>query len=89
MVEEIDPKTGLKIRKSTELRNSTAQEYQEAMIKRVEELSKGKDPIKSTSENLIVKSISSLLDLKIKLDDMLGENKDKIHKAFENILLTF
>ncbi len=88
-METIDPETGLKIRKATELRNTTAQQYQDAMMKRVEQLGKKGDPVKSNAENMIVKTLSGLLDFKIKLDDMLGDNKDKIHKAFENLLLTF
>ncbi|MFX1397772.1 MAG: hypothetical protein ACFFAS_12110 [Promethearchaeota archaeon] len=88
-MEEIDPTTGLKIRKLTELRNTTAQQYQDAMMKRVNELNKQDNVIKHTSENVIVKTLSTILDLKIRLDDMLGENKNKIHKVVENLLLSF
>ena len=38
MAEEIDPKTGLKIRKITELKANAAEEYQDAMMHRVKEL---------------------------------------------------
>ena len=38
MTEEIDPKTGLKVRKITELKANAAEEYQDAMMHRVKEL---------------------------------------------------
>ncbi|MFX1275039.1 MAG: hypothetical protein ACFFAT_08350 [Promethearchaeota archaeon] len=86
---EIDPKTGMKIRKLTELRSSAAEEYQEAMMKRVKELHIQENKVKDVAENTIVRSLSTLLDLKLKVDEMLGDNKEKIQKAIENILLAF
>ena len=89
MAEEIDPKTGFKVRKLTELRNTAAQEYQDVMMKRVDELAVKDDKIKGTIENVIIKGLGTLLDVKIKIDEMLGDNKDKAHSFLENILLTF
>ena len=87
---EIDPETGMKLRKATELKSTAAGEYQDAMMKRVKELhSKDENQIKSTTENVIVKSLATLLDLKLKVDEMLGDNKEKFQKTIENILLAF
>ncbi len=86
---EIDPKTGMKIRKITELKSSTAEEYQEVMMKRVKELHAEDNKVKVVAEGTIIKSLSALLNLKLKVDEMLGDNKDKIQKTIENILLTF
>ncbi len=87
-MEEIDPETGLKIRKLTELKQSAAAEYQESMLKRVEHFSQQRDTtFNSFVENTVVGGLKFLLDLKIKLDDMLGENKDKVYDAVEKLLL--
>jgi len=89
MAEEIDPETGLKIRKLTELRNTAAKEYQDVMMKRVDELAVEKDKVAGTLENIVIKGLSTILDVKIKVDEMLGENKEKLWKITENILLAF
>jgi len=89
MGEEIDPETGLKIRKLTELRNTAGQENQEAMMKRVEELAIQDNKYQGQIENLVIKGLSTLLDIKIKVDEMLGDNKEKLWKITENLLLTF
>jgi len=87
-MEEIDPETGLKIRKLTELKQSAAGEYQESMLKRVEHFSKQRDStFNSFVENTIVGGLKFLLDLKIKVDDILGENKDKVYEAVDKLLL--
>ena len=86
---EIDPKTGLKVRKLTELRSTAAEEYQQAMMGRVDELYVQKDKVKDVSENIVVKGLSTLLDIKLKVDEMLGDNKDKVQKVLENLLLAF
>ena len=85
---ENDPDTGLKIRKLTELKQNAAQEYQESMLKRVEHFNQKRDSsFNSFVENTIVGGLKFLLDLKVKVDDMLGENKDKVYDAFEKLLL--
>ena len=86
---EIDPETGLKVRKLTELRSTAAEEYQDAMMKRVDELYVQRDKVKDVSENIIVKGLSTLLNLKLKVDEMLGDNKTKVQKVIENLLLAF
>ena len=89
MAEEIDPKTGLKVRKMTEFRNTAAKEYQDVMMKRVDELAVEKNKVAGTLENIVIKGLSTILDVKIKVDEMLGDNKDKLWKVMENVLLAF
>ena len=38
-------------------------------------------------ENVVVRGLSSILDLKIKVDEMLGENKGKVQDFLEKIIL--
>jgi hypothetical protein len=89
VAEEIDPKTGLKLRKLTELKNTAAKDMQDAMMKRVDELAVKDNKVKGQVENIIIKGLSALLDVKIKVDEMLGSNKDKLWKITENLLLAF
>ncbi len=91
MSEHVDPKTGMKIRTLTELRATAGKEYQDAMLQRVDHFQKKGDSIfNNRVENIIVKGLSGLLDLKVKIDDMLGEDlKLKVHNAIEKLLLTF
>jgi len=91
MSEYTDPKTGMKIRQLTELKSTAAKEYQEAMLQRVEFFAnKGDSIFNNRVENFIVKGLSKLLDLKVKVDEMLGEElKLKVHSAIEKVLLTF
>jgi hypothetical protein len=89
VAEEIDPKTGLKLRKLTELKNTAAKDMQDAMMKRVDELAVKDNKVKGQVENVIIKGLSALLDVKIKIDEMLGPNKDKLWKITENLLLAF
>jgi len=91
MSEYTDPKTGMKLRTLTELKPTAAKEYQEAMLQRVDHFAKKGDSIfNNRLENLIVKGLSGILDLKVKIDDMLGEDlKLKVHGVIEKILLTF
>lgn len=86
---EIDPETGLKVRKLAEFRSTAAQEYQDVMMKRVKELHVQDNKVKDVTENIIVKGLSALLDIKLKVDEMLGDNKEKVHKVLENVLLAF
>jgi len=85
---EIDPDTGLKIRKLTELKPTAAEEYQESMVNRVDYFSKQRDStFNSFVENTIVNSLKILLDLKVKVDEMLGDNKEKVHDMIDKLLL--
>ncbi len=88
MAEEINA-DGLKVRKLTELRSTAGAENQDAMMKRVADLAVEDNKYQGQVENLIIKGLSTLLDVKIKVDDMLGDNKEKVWKALENILLAF
>jgi hypothetical protein len=89
--EIIENKDGVKIRKLTELRTNSGKEYEEVMLKRVEYFAK-KNAEKSVFNNLIqntvVKSLSTILDLKVKADKAIGEdNIKKFNKAVEELLL--
>lgn len=88
--EYVDPETGLKLRKLTSLRKSAAKEYEEAMLKRVDyfaEKHAENSIFNNFLENTLVKGLSSLLEVKTKVDDMLGENKEKMHEVIEKVLL--
>lgn len=84
-------KDGLKLRKLAELRTSTAKEYQEAMLGRVEYFKQKnleKSQFNSFMQNTVVKGISTILDLKVMVDKALGEeNLKKVHDVIENLLL--
>jgi len=85
---EIDPDSGLKIRKLTELKPTAAEEYQESMLKRVDHFSQQKDStFNNFIENTIVNSLKVLLDLKVKVDEALGDNKQKVYDIVEKLLL--
>lgn len=91
MAEEIDPKTGMKIRKLTELKATAAKDYQTAMLNRVEYFANKKDSIfNNVIENAVVKTMSVILDAKVKLDSMIKEEtRNKIYDAVEKLLLMF
>lgn len=92
MPEEIvEDKNGMKIRKLAELRTSTAKDYEDAMLKRVEEFKdvKGdKSGFNNMLQNTFFKALSTALDLKVQVDKALGEdNLKKLRKAIDDILL--
>ncbi len=79
-----------RVSKLTKLSQTAAQEYQNAMIDRVDYFSKeySKDSIfNNFLENTVVKGLGSFLDMKVKVDEMLGENKEKVQNFLENIIL--
>ncbi len=85
-----DPKTGLKIRKLTELKPTAAKEYQDAMLNRINYFSnQGKSSIFNNQlENAVVQGVSALLNLKVKLDEALDEKKrNALHSTIEKLLL--
>ncbi len=89
--EYIEDKDGKKIRKLVELKTSTAKEYEQIMLDRVEEF-KNKNAEKSIFNNFIqntlVTGVGTLLNLKVKVDEALGEdNLKKVHEAVDKILL--
>lgn len=83
--------TQQKFRTLTELKPSTAKEYQDAIIKRVDYFAKtGTSTFNNTIENTIVKGANLFLNAKDKIDAMLGDEvMDKVHSAIEKILLLF
>jgi len=85
----VDPETGMKIRTLTDLKPTAAKEYQEAMLGRVEYFANRGDTVFNNQvENIVVKGINALLNLKIKLDEALGEEmKEKVHDAIAKIAL--
>ena len=89
--EFVEDKDGMKIRKLVELKTTTAKEYENVMLRRVEEF-KNKNAEKSqfndVVQNTIVKAFSTALDLKVQVDKALGEeNLKKVRKAIDDILL--
>ncbi|MFW9948900.1 MAG: hypothetical protein ACFFKA_02090 [Candidatus Thorarchaeota archaeon] len=92
MVDElIETKDGLKLRKLVELKTSTAEEYQNAMLDRVEYFKKKnqqKSIFNSTIQNTVVQGLSTILDLKIQAEKALGEeNMKKVHDFLDEFLL--
>ena len=90
--DNVEIKDGLKIRKLTELRTNTAKAYEDAMLSRVEEFkvkNKNESQFNDVIQNTIVQAFSSLLDIKLQVDKVIGEeNLKKVHKVINDILLT-
>ncbi|MFX1480132.1 MAG: hypothetical protein ACFFCI_18590 [Promethearchaeota archaeon] len=90
--EPVETDDGMKIRKLVELRTTTAKEYEDVMLQRVEEFKdiKGeKSGFNNTVQNTIVKAFSTILDLKLEVEKALGEeNVKKLHKVIDDLLLT-
>lgn len=87
----VENEDGFKIRKLAELRTNTAKEYEDVMLSRVEEFKK-KNAEKSVYNNFIqntlVSGLGSLLNLKVKIDKVIGEeNLKKINSLVDKILL--
>jgi len=82
---------GMKIRKLAELRTNTAKEYEDVMLSRVEEFKKKnaeKSVFNNFIQNTIVSGLGSFLDLKVKIDKVIGEeNLKKINSLVDKILL--
>jgi hypothetical protein len=89
--ELVETKDGMKLRKLVELKTTTAEEYQKAMLDRVEyfkEKNQQKSQFNSFLQNTVVKAFSTLLDLKVNVDKALGEeNLKKVHEVLDNVLL--
>ena len=88
MVEE---ESEFKIRELVELDTTTAKEYEEAMLKRVDYFAKKnaeKSIFNNFIQNTVVKGLSTLLDFKVKIDESLGEeNLKKVNDVIDKILL--
>ncbi|MBD3341821.1 MAG: hypothetical protein GF353_22140 [Candidatus Lokiarchaeota archaeon] len=83
----VDPETGMKIRKLTELRPTAAKEYQEAILHRVDHFAQKKDSsFNNAVENTVVNVLKNLLNIKVKVDDLLGDNREKVQDFVEKIL---
>jgi hypothetical protein len=92
MVDEvIETNDGLKLRKLVELKTDTAEEYQKAMLDRVEyfkDKNLEKSQFNSTIQNTIIQAMSTVLDLKIQAEKALGEeNMKKVHEFLDKFLL--
>ena len=92
MVDEvIETKDGLKLRKLVELKTSMADDYQDAMLDRVEYFKKQnekKSIFNSSIQNTVVSTLSTVLDLKIQLEKSLGEESmKKVHDFLDEFLL--
>ena len=89
--EIIETKDGMKLRKLVELKTNTAEEYQQAMLDRVEyfkEKNQEKSQFNSFLQNTVVKAFSTLLSLKTKVDESLGEeNLKKVHEVLDSVLM--
>ena len=88
--EFIETKDGVEVRKLTELRTSTAKQYQDAMMGRVEEFknrSSGSNSMENTLQNTLVKGLSMILDLKVKVDQAIGE--ENTQKSLKDTLEIF
>ena len=80
-----------KVKELIELNTNAGDEYQEAMVKRVEYFAK-KNAKNSVFNNIVqntfIKSLGTLLDLKVKVDNAIGEeNMKKVHDFLDEILL--
>ena len=92
MVDEvIETKDGLKLRKLVELKTDTAEEYQKAMLDRVEyfkDKNLEKSQFNSTVQNTVIQALGTILDLKIQAEKTLGEETaKKVHEFLDNFLL--
>jgi hypothetical protein len=89
--EIIENKDGIKLRKLTELRTNSGKEYEKVMLKRVEYFAKKnaeKSIFNNFIQNTVVKSLRSILDLKLKVDKSIGEdNLNKVRQAINELLL--
>ena len=86
-----EEESDMKIRELVELNTATAKEYEDAMLNRVEYFAKKnaeKSIFNNFIQNTVVKGLSTVLDLKVKLDESLGkENLKKVHEVLDQILL--
>ena len=89
--EFIETKDGVKVRKLVELKTSTAEEYQNAMLGRVEEFkqkNQQKSQFNSILQNTFFNTFGAILNLKVNIDKTLGEeNIKKLNDFIDSILL--
>ena len=86
-----DKESEMKLRELIELNTSAAKEYEEAMLNRVDYFAKKnaeKSVFNNFMQNTVVKGLSTLLDLKVKVDESLGkENLKKVHDVLDQVFL--
>ncbi|MFX0057962.1 MAG: hypothetical protein ACFE85_13900 [Candidatus Hodarchaeota archaeon] len=89
--EFVETKDGVKVRKLVELKTSTAEEYQKAMLGRVEEFkqkNQQKSQFNSVLQNTFFNAFGAILNLKVNIDKALGEeNLKKVNEVIDSILL--
>jgi hypothetical protein len=89
--EFIEDKNGMKIRKLVELKTDAAEEYQQAMLDRVNYFKKKnqeKSQFNSVIQNTVINAVTTILNVKENIDKAIGEeNLKKVHKILDNILL--
>jgi hypothetical protein len=89
--EFIEDKNGMKIRKLVELKTTTADEYQQAMLDRVDYFKKKnqeKSQFNSVIQNTVINAVTAILNVKENIDKAIGEeNLKKVHKMLDNVLL--
>ena len=91
MVDEmIETKDGLKLRKLVELKTDTAEEYQKAMLDRVEyfkEKNLKKSQFNSTIQNTVVQALGTVLDIKLQVEKAVGEeNMKKVNEFLDQVI---
>lgn len=85
--EVVETEDGLKIRKLTSLRPSAAEEYREAIMHRVDHFSQQRNSVfNNMVENILVKGLELFLEAKVKVDDLLGDQKETAQEMFEKLL---
>ncbi len=85
--EVVETEDGLKIRKLTSLTPSTADEYRDAIVKRVDFFSQNRDSVfNNVLENVLVKGLELVLEAKCEVDKILGDQKDQVQEFIEKLL---
>ena len=85
--EVVETEDGLKIRKLTELRPSAAEEYRDAILTRVDHFSQQRNSVfNNMVENMLVKGLETFLEVKVKVDKLLGDQKDTVQDFIEKLL---
>ncbi|TFF98540.1 MAG: hypothetical protein EU541_06715 [Promethearchaeota archaeon] len=85
--EVITTKDGLKVRKLVSLKPSTSEEYREAIMHRVDHFSQKRDSVfNNMVENILVKGLELILETKIRVDDLLGDQKETVQDFIEKLL---
>ena len=80
-----------KVKELVELNTKAGEEYQNAMLNRVEYFAKKNaenSVFNNIVQNTLIKSLGTILDLKVKAENAIGEeNMKKVHKVIDQLLL--